>query len=348
MKKISKVFLAICLMIGIIPAISVSAIDQTLSIETLNGIVEQQLKVRADKVNKRDKSLGEYDEAVSLIALMEGHGEKLKNYEYSFTTHKIENVQGNIVITGYLVQTFFWEGESPESAMGDDVSFVINKTKKINKVNYPQSLVKASEIVNKANSLKATYNFDENTTKKTEVTTLASNSWTPYTYNGTKAAEYASKYAINNNSSQYYTFGNDCTNFASQALFAGGIPMRKDTGPHESRPNWWIQFYDAGQFLYAVPWVNANEFYLTIRGTNTIDGYEASTPQALYLGDIISYDKGNDLNMDHTAVVTSFVNTPTQHTPRVSYHTTNRKDVSWDYFILNTPGTVTAEFTRIQ
>lgn len=44
-------------------------------------------------------------------------------------------------------------------------------------------------------------------------------------YNGQKAADYATKYAKTPNSS-YHTFKYDCTNFASQCINAGGIKMK--------------------------------------------------------------------------------------------------------------------------
>lgn len=150
-------------------------------------------------------------------------------------------------------------------------------------------------------------------------------------------------YAINNNS-QYWTFSNDCSNFASQALNAGGIPKQKIQEPYENMPNWWMNTGAAGQWLYAVPWVQAESFFKLIRSTDTIHGYGKPEPLHLYVGDIISYDKGSDYTMNHTAVVTDRT-TPTN--PLVSYHTTNRKNVTWDFYINNTSGSVIPYFTHI-
>ncbi|MNI86988.1 putative amidase domain protein [compost metagenome] len=100
----------------------------------------------------------------------------------------------------------------------------------------------------------------------------------------------------------------------------------------------------AGQWLYAVPWVQADSFFKLIRSADTIHGYGKPGPEYLYEGDIISYDKGSDYTMNHTAVIT---NRDTPSTPLVLYHTTNRKNVTWDFYIINTPDSVIPYFTHI-
>ena len=49
-------------------------------------------------------------------------------------------------------------------------------------------------------------------------------STTAYAYDREEATKYASKYWKNYNS-EYDAFGNDCTNFASQVLSAGGYSV---------------------------------------------------------------------------------------------------------------------------
>lgn len=55
-------------------------------------------------------------------------------------------------------------------------------------------------------------------------------------YQRTTAASYADKYALNHNSA-YYTCLNDCANFVSQALYAGGIPMDS----YHDVSHWWCE-----------------------------------------------------------------------------------------------------------
>jgi hypothetical protein len=120
--------------------------------------------------------------------------------------------------------------------------------------------------------------------------------------------------------------------------------MRKTQQPYENVPNWWIQDGDAGAWLYSIPWVQATQFFQIIRSTSTIDGNNIVLPEDLSIGDVINYDKGNNGTMEHTAIVTD---TSDPWEPLVSYHSSNRLDYPWDYYILNTPGTVIPYFTWI-
>jgi hypothetical protein len=53
------------------------------------------------------------------------------------------------------------------------------------------------------------------------------------TYNGTTAASYADRYAINNNGA-YYTFSNDCTNAHRVQGLSGNLSALTDGSPRRS------------------------------------------------------------------------------------------------------------------
>ncbi len=91
-------------------------------------------------------------------------------------------------------------------------------------------------------------------------------------FNRTNAATYANNYCINPNSSSYYTFPLDCTNFASQCLYAGGLPKKLPVSPEtrDSNTVWFNE--DPSPYTSAPPtsqysatWTDANSLkrYLT-------------------------------------------------------------------------------------
>lgn len=123
--------------------------------------------------------------------------------------------------------------------------------------------------------------------------------------NRTWIVSYAVKYWSNYNTA-YRSFGNDCTNFASQAVYAGGWPMV--TGFYTLSSAWW---YDPtwpypGQ---SYTWAGAHNFYLFTyyRPRASI----AQNVRDLVPGDILQVDwndaNGNpvpDGHIDHTMIVT--------------------------------------------
>ncbi|ASS66159.2 MULTISPECIES: amidase domain-containing protein [unclassified Paenibacillus] len=313
-----------------------------LPVSQADSLIATMLKERADLI-LQEKMSDEHDEALYLIALAEDNGSVLSDYSADFTLQDIsKTADGNMLIKGYLEQRFYWKNSSQASGMGDIVSFTISPKGEFLKNSLPKVKADLGDVLNLNKTQKA--DMDKlKLSNDTTVTPYASGSWTPYTFNGILAAQYAYKHALSNNTS-YYAFDNDCTNFASQALLNGKIPMRNSAGG-TARPNWWIQSGSAGQWLYAVPWVNAEEFFMLIRGSDTIDGVAESDVKKLELGDIISYDKYNDGDKNHTAIVTGYdINTGY---PLVCYHTTNRQNVPWNYYILNTDAVVTAQYTHI-
>ena len=82
---------------------------------------------------------------------------------------------------------------------------------------------------------------------------------TAFAYNRNNAVNYADQWALRRNGN-YPSYGADCTNFASQALAAGGYgQVNLDNNP--SNLNNWYSFWFLGHFVAAHSWYNAPDHY---------------------------------------------------------------------------------------
>ncbi|CAG8688364.1 21378_t:CDS:1 [Cetraspora pellucida] len=122
-------------------------------------------------------------------------------------------------------------------------------------------------------------------------------------YDRIKAVNYANKYCQNPNPSYEVLSGADCTNFASQVLFNGGIP------------------YDTNKIWqpYTGAWINVISFYNYLK-----KDYLAKDCKLTELkpGDFIQYRNSTSHVWDHTVVVVKGGADPT-----VDYHSSNRCNV---------------------
>lgn len=128
-------------------------------------------------------------------------------------------------------------------------------------------------------------------------------------YNRQDAVDYAAAWALSRNP-QYYNFdgiGGDCTNFASQCLYAGCKVMnyKKDIGWYYNSVN-----------DRAAAWSSVEHFRKFLL-TNTDTGPSAVIVQmkGLEIGDFIQLSNGSEYY--HTLIVTGFSN----GIPLVSSHT---------------------------
>jgi len=118
----------------------------------------------------------------------------------------------------------------------------------------------------------------------------------------------------------YRTFTNDCTNFISQSVAAGG--WTAVTGWYQSDDAWW---YISSPMLFApgqsYTWAGAQNWskFISRRGR----GYTVSSIGELALGDILQIDFQNDGHMDHSMVVTS---KDSRGKIYLTYHTSNYKN----------------------
>jgi len=150
-------------------------------------------------------------------------------------------------------------------------------------------------------------------------------------YNGATAATYADQYwsTYNPRWPSFATSGGDCTNFVSQALYAGGIAMRL-TPPYSGTPAWYMTGGPT-TWSYTTPWVNANDnsaflgASLPATKVGTYTGLGPTTTQAsgASQGDVISYDWNGDGVVDHQALVV------TPDGQFVDAHTNNRYHAYW-------------------
>lgn len=116
-------------------------------------------------------------------------------------------------------------------------------------------------------------------------------------YNRAAAAQYAAIWWNSFNPEYRRMLHNDCTNFVSQALHAGGLPMAR-SGQRDK--GWWYAHPREG---WSFSWAVANSLnrYLAA-GRAEVRG----SALELELGDLISYDWNGDGRYDHSAIITGF------------------------------------------
>lgn len=128
---------------------------------------------------------------------------------------------------------------------------------------------------------------------------------------------YALKWWNSKNKSYPTNYGNDCTNFVSQALHAGG--WWQNTGFYQSNKSWWARTWGPPYASY--PWGGAENFYRYAR----VESKRATSLKyvsSLVAGDVLQY-KGKTSNvMNHSMVVTKKVG----NVPYLTYHTNNTKN----------------------
>lgn len=148
----------------------------------------------------------------------------------------------------------------------------------------------------------------------------------PLSYDPKKAAAYADKY-VNPNikgsiDSSYYNpaynnfngVGGDCTNFASQCLYAGGLPMT-DEWYYKSASN------------YSSTWTFSRYHFQYMSGI----GKAVWNPSAsdIYMGSPVYYRSAGGQNISHTTIC---VGTNSAGTPVVNSHNKDYYHVRWNYW----------------
>ncbi|WP_226657601.1 amidase domain-containing protein [Leifsonia sp. LS1] len=138
----------------------------------------------------------------------------------------------------------------------------------------------------------------------------------------TAIVSYANAY-WNNYNTAYVAQSNDCTNFVSQALLAGGWGQTA-TGDKNDVNRW---FYNGLNNVYewSKTWINAQ--WQNAYGTN--HGLLTQETNAHFLAGDIAYfiwnESTSDGTMDHAGIVTQIVGTE----PYFTYHTSNQHNASW-------------------
>jgi len=111
---------------------------------------------------------------------------------------------------------------------------------------------------------------------------------------------------------------NDCADFVSQCLAAGGVPEIKNglILPHQNNSNWYYRDGFLNPPSYS--WRGANNFYYHWSSRAGV----ASSSSLLGKGDAVSIDMGSDGDPDHTVIIVS--SGSTDSTKYLSAHTTDR------------------------
>lgn len=142
-----------------------------------------------------------------------------------------------------------------------------------------------------------------------------------YVYNRLEAVRYAEIW-WNDFNPRFHRFEDDCTNFISQCLYAGGIPMEY----FQSRSKGW--WYRDSQNGWSFSWTVAHSFKLYLESGGHIRTQQVDRPEELTIGDVICYDFNGDGRWQHNTIV---VRKDVHGMPLVNAHTTNSRNRYWDY-----------------
>jgi hypothetical protein len=116
------------------------------------------------------------------------------------------------------------------------------------------------------------------------------------TYSRENAANYAAYWGNNGGLDGYHNFGNNCTNFTSRCLKAGGWPDQ--LGWYKSTSAWW---HDGDWPAYAAyPWHNCHYWYWFTN--NSGRGDRIYNIWDLWFGDILLYDFEKNGHCSHAAI----------------------------------------------
>ncbi|WP_445670421.1 amidase domain-containing protein [Peribacillus sp. FSL R5-0717] len=140
-----------------------------------------------------------------------------------------------------------------------------------------------------------------------------------YKYDRMKAVQYAERW-WNEFNPAYYKFTDDCTNYISQCLHAGGIPMWG--APNKSK-GWWIRGKS-----WSYTWTTAHSLYHLLKAGNAIRTKQVESAKELNLGDILCIDFEGDGRFDHNLIVTV---KDQDGMPLVNAHTMNSRHRYWTY-----------------
>lgn len=139
-------------------------------------------------------------------------------------------------------------------------------------------------------------------------------------YNRREAVRYAERW-WNDTNPAYKKFTDNCTNFISQCLRAGGAPM---TGYPNRAKGWW---YQANNWSYS--WSVAHSLRWYLSGAKAgLRGQERQSAMELEPGDVICYDFNGNGRWQHTTIV---VAKDANGEPLVNAQTSNSRMRYWKY-----------------
>ena len=164
-------------------------------------------------------------------------------------------------------------------------------------------------------------------------------------YTGWLAQSYANQWVDNYvqlRNPNYVYFENDCTNFVSQSLRAGGWRNTSVGSPSSD-----LYWYYVSSTQYSQTWSVAHSLYRRFaNGYESWYGGFVITPSTMKarIGDIIFADWTCDGYIDHSMIVTA---TTSAGDPYVSYHSTDRENLAWSSLLaMFPPPSYTPKFYR--
>ena len=151
-------------------------------------------------------------------------------------------------------------------------------------------------------------------------------------YERDQAVAYALRYGIDPNPDYVYIADNDCTNFISQCLRAGGARNQY----HGTHPWWYADGAMSGSWSVA-----AMLYWYILVSTENNQGVTAATffqstgepidpliMDTIELGDLIQY-RNDEGQIRHSTIITGFMQTSRGMEPAVTQHTRNAVNIPW-------------------
>lgn len=142
-------------------------------------------------------------------------------------------------------------------------------------------------------------------------------------YNRYQAVAYANQW-WNSYNPAYVSFPkDDCTNYISQCLAAGGAPM---TGVGNKSHGWWYRHGKNPAWSYS--WAVAHSLKMHLGTAKSgLRGIKVNSPYELQIGDVICYDFEGDGRWNHNAIVVAH---DPVGAPLINTHTYSRYHYLWD------------------
>ena len=145
-------------------------------------------------------------------------------------------------------------------------------------------------------------------------------------YRRNLAVTYAERWWNSPNPQFRYFDDDDCTNFISQVLWAGGAPM-KATGKRDS--GWWYFGNGGAGDTWSISWATPHGLYWYLKTSDSyLTAKEVSDVYSLEIGDVIFYDFQSNGRWDHSTVVTAKL---PNGEPLVNAHTDYARLRNWTY-----------------
>lgn len=143
-------------------------------------------------------------------------------------------------------------------------------------------------------------------------------------YDRIAAVQYAEQW-WNMGNPEFKEFTVDCTNYVSQCLYAGDIPMDYTSSRDQG---WWYRQHNK-EIAWSYSWSVAHSLRWSLSDPKAVFRAEqVALPEQLEPGDVILYDWDGNGKVQHSTIVTA---KDSSAMPLVNAHTQNSRHRYWDY-----------------